>query len=76
MVPISQEAFDLPGERKSPHDKVFEGLKYSAWVQRYKMFINKYLIANSVTKLSLYYLAIEIQLNDFHDRNNIWCLKH
>ncbi|WP_273212720.1 tyrosine-type recombinase/integrase [Runella zeae] len=31
MMPISDQAFGLLGERKAPTDKVFEGLKYSAY---------------------------------------------
>jgi len=31
MMPISEQAFSLMGERKEPTDKVFEGLTYSAY---------------------------------------------
>ena len=31
MMPISEQAFSLLGERKQPTDKVFDGLKYSAY---------------------------------------------
>jgi len=31
MMPISEQAFSLLGERKEPTDKVFEGLTYSAY---------------------------------------------
>lgn len=30
-LPISEQAFQLLGERRSPTDKVFQGLQYSAW---------------------------------------------
>lgn len=30
-LPISKQVIDLIGERKNPSDKVFHGLKYSAW---------------------------------------------
>ena len=31
MMPISEQAFSLMGERKEPTDQVFEGLEYSAY---------------------------------------------
>lgn len=31
VMPISEQAFELLGERQNPNDKVFEGLKYSAY---------------------------------------------
>lgn len=35
MMPISEQAFSLLGERKEPTDKVFEGLKYSAYSNKH-----------------------------------------
>lgn len=35
MMPISQQAFALMGERKEVKDKVFEGLEYSAYQNKY-----------------------------------------
>lgn len=32
VLPIPEQAFMLLGERKEPNDKVFEGLKYSAYI--------------------------------------------
>ena len=32
MMPIPEQAFELLGEQREPTDKVFEGLKYSAWL--------------------------------------------
>ena len=35
MMPISEQAFSLLGERKEPTDKVFEGLTYSAYENKH-----------------------------------------
>ncbi len=35
MMPISEQAYGLLGERKEPTDKVFEGLNYSAYENRH-----------------------------------------
>ncbi len=35
MMPISEQAYSLLGERKEPTDKVFEGLNYSAYENRH-----------------------------------------
>jgi integrase len=35
MMPISEQAFGLMGERKEPTDKVFEGLNYSAYENKH-----------------------------------------
>jgi integrase len=35
MMPISEQAFSLLGERKEPTDKVFEGLTYSAYSNKH-----------------------------------------
>ncbi len=35
MMPISEQAYSLLGERKEPTDKVFEGLIYSAYVNKH-----------------------------------------
>jgi integrase len=35
MMPISEQAFSLVGERKDPTDKVFEGLTYSAYENKH-----------------------------------------
>ena len=35
MMPISEQAFDLLGERKDGNQKVFEGLTYSAYSNKY-----------------------------------------
>lgn len=34
-LPISEQAYNLLGERGKPADKVFEGLKYSAYENKY-----------------------------------------
>lgn len=35
VLPISNQAFNLLGERKQPYDKVFAGLKYSAYENKH-----------------------------------------
>jgi integrase len=35
MMPISEQAYSLLGERKEPTDKVFEGLTYSAYANKH-----------------------------------------
>ena len=35
MMPISEQAFSLLGEPKEPKEKIFEGLKYSAYENRF-----------------------------------------
>lgn len=35
MMPISEQAYNLLGERKEPSDKVFEGLNYSAYENKH-----------------------------------------
>ena len=35
MMPISEQAYSLLGERKEPTDKVFEGLQYSAFENKH-----------------------------------------
>jgi len=35
MMPISEQAYSLLGERKEPTDKVFEGLTYSAYSNKH-----------------------------------------
>jgi integrase len=35
MMPISEQAYSLLGERKEPNDKVFEGLNYSAYSNKH-----------------------------------------
>ncbi len=35
MMPISEQAYNLLGERKQPTDKVFEGLNYSAYENKH-----------------------------------------
>jgi len=47
MLPISEQAFQLLGERKEPSVKVFEGLKYSAWLNQQ---LTKWLYKAGITK--------------------------
>lgn len=46
MMPISEQAFNLLGERKEPTAKVFEGLIYSAWVN---LHLTKWLFKAGIT---------------------------
>lgn len=47
MLPISEQAYSLMGERRDPSDKVFEGLSYSAYHNRY---LYNWLGAAGITK--------------------------
>lgn len=47
VMPISEQAFKLLGEQKEPTDKVFEGLKYSAWLNSE---LSKWLYKAGITK--------------------------
>lgn len=47
VQPISEQAFSLLGERKQPTDRVFEGLEYSAY---YNKFLYQWLGAAGITK--------------------------
>ena len=47
MMPISEQAFSLLGERKAPTDKVFEGLTYSAY---YNKHLYQWIGAAGITK--------------------------
>lgn len=47
MMPISEQAFRLLGESKNPTDKVFEGLEYSAYQNK---FLHEWIKAAGITK--------------------------
>lgn len=47
MMPISEQAFNLLGERKAPEEKVFPDLKYSAWLNHHLL---KWIIKAGITK--------------------------
>lgn len=47
MMPISEQAFKLLGERKEPETKVFDGLVYSAW---HNLHLSKWLMKAGITK--------------------------
>jgi integrase len=47
MMPISEQAYSLLGERKEPTDKVFEGLVYSAYENKK---LRKWIKAAGITK--------------------------
>ena len=47
MMPISEQAFSLLGERKQPTDKVFDGLKYSAYENKQ---LYQWIAAAGITK--------------------------
>ena len=47
MMPISEQAYSLLGERKEPTDKVFEGLTYSAYENKH---LYQWIVAAGITK--------------------------
>jgi integrase len=47
VLPISEQAYSLLGERKQSNDRVFEGLEYSAY---YNKFLYQWLGAAGITK--------------------------
>lgn len=47
MMPISEQAYSLLGERKEPTDKVFEGLNYSAYENKH---LSNWIKAAGITK--------------------------
>jgi integrase len=47
MMPISEQAFSLLGERKNATDKVFDGLEYSAYQNK---FLHEWIKAAGITK--------------------------
>lgn len=47
MMPISEQAYSLLGERKEPTDKVFEGLTYSAYENKH---LSQWIGAAGITK--------------------------
>lgn len=47
MMPISEQAFNLLGKRKKPGEKVFEDLKYSAWLNGH---LAKWIAKAGITK--------------------------
>ncbi len=47
MMPISEQAFSLLGERKKPTDKVFDGLEYSAYQNK---FLYQWITAAGISK--------------------------
>jgi integrase len=47
LLPISEQAFNLLGEQKQPIDRVFEGLKYSAYENRH---LYQWIKAAGITK--------------------------
>ena len=50
VLPISEQAFSLLGERKEPTEKVFDGLNYSAYLNRHlKQWILKAGITKKIT---------------------------
>jgi integrase len=50
VLPISEQAFSLLGERKEPVEKVFDGLNYSAYLNRHlKQWVLKAGISKHIT---------------------------
>jgi integrase len=52
--PISEQAFNLLGQRRSPEDRVFEGLKYSAW---HNLKLQQWVMRAGITKTITFHCA-------------------
>jgi integrase len=64
MMPISEQAYSLLGERKEPSDKVFEGLAYSAYENRHlAKWIGLAGIAKDITFHSFRHTFATLQLS-------------
>ena len=53
-LPISEQAFGLLGERGNPEDRVFIGLKYSAW---HNLKLQQWVMRGGVTKTITFHCA-------------------
>ena len=52
--PISEQAFELLGEREDKDERVFKGLKYSAW---HNMKLQQWVMRAGVTKTNIFHCA-------------------
>lgn len=53
-LPISEQAFSLLGERQEPTDRVFHGLKYSAW---YNLKLQQWMMRAGISKTITFHCA-------------------
>jgi integrase len=53
-LPISEQAFQLLGERRKPEEKVFEGLYYSAW---HNLKLREWVMKAGITKHITFHCA-------------------
>jgi len=68
MLPISEQAFGLLGERKGPSDKVFEGLTYSAYSNKHlSQWIGLAGISKSITFHCFRHTYATLQLSNGTD---------
>ena len=52
--PVSDQAFDLLGERQEPDERVFKGLKYSAW---HNLKLQQWVMKAGITKTITFHCA-------------------
>ena len=67
MMPISEQAFNLLGERKEPSDKVFEGLNYSDIHQPLIVWLTKAKITKDITFHCFRHTFATLQLSNGTD---------
>lgn len=53
-LPVSEEAFGLLGERQDPEERVFKGLKYSAW---HNLKLQQWVMKAGITKTITFHCA-------------------
>ena len=53
-LPVSEQAFDLLGDRQDPKERVFKGLKYSAW---HNLKLQQWVMKAGITKTITFHCA-------------------
>ena len=53
-LPISEQAFGLLGERQAPEERVFKGLKYSAW---HNLKLQQWMMKAGISKTITFHCA-------------------
>lgn len=53
-LPVSEQAFQLLGERQAPEERVFKGLKYSAW---HNLKLQQWVMKAGITKTITFHCA-------------------
>jgi integrase len=53
-LPVSEQAFGLLGERKEPEERVFKGLKYSAW---HNLKLQQWMMRAGISKTITFHCA-------------------